>query len=91
MNTLRPERSFEDLLASLERDLLDASDEEILAVANELGIKPEMKGSIALFGVAVAVRFKDPRKSPRRQSRSESSATRARSRRGPKGDASSST
>ena len=59
MTTTRPELGFERLLAALGRDMLDASDEEILAVANELGQKPGMKGSIALLGVTFAWRLKD--------------------------------
>jgi len=88
MNTTRPEIGFERLLKSLERDLLDASDEEILSVANELGIKPGMKGSIALFGVTVAARSKNQEKKSRRQGKSSSdSMSRTRSRRGSKRDA----
>ena len=59
MKTTRPELGIERLLTALEQELLDASDEEIAAVASELGIKPGMKGSIALFGVTRAVRSKN--------------------------------
>ncbi len=58
MKTTPTELGFERLLKALEQELLGASDEEIEAVANELGIKPGMKGSIALFGVTRAVRSK---------------------------------
>ena len=51
MKTPDPERGLERLLAALECDLLDATDEEILAAARELGMNPAMKGSAAFFGV----------------------------------------
>lgn len=59
MKTTRPELGFERLLAALGQALLDAPDEELLAVANELGQKPGMKGSVALFGVTSAWQLKD--------------------------------
>ena len=89
MTTTRPELGFERLLAVLGRDMLDASDEEILAVANELGQKPGMKGSIALLGVTFAWRLKNQPKGsaqPTKEASSGAGATR-RSRRRPKGDA----
>jgi len=43
---------FEGLLAALERELIEATDEEILAAAKELGMNPAMKGSAAFFGIA---------------------------------------
>jgi hypothetical protein len=61
MKSTQPFEDFERLLAVLERDLLDATDAEILAGAAELGINPAMKGSSALFGVTVLVR---PRSKP---------------------------
>jgi hypothetical protein len=67
MTTTRPELGFERLLVALERDLLEAPDEEILAAADELGQKPGMKGSVALFGVTFAWRLKDPRKKSAQQ------------------------
>lgn len=57
MTITRPELGFERLLAALGQDLLEATDEEILAVANELGQKPGMKGSMALLGVTSAWRL----------------------------------
>ena len=42
---------FERLLAALERELVAATDEEILAAAADLGMNPAMKGSAAFFGV----------------------------------------
>jgi hypothetical protein len=51
MKTMHPEQRLERLLVALERDVLDATDEEILAAARELGMNPAMKGSAAFFGV----------------------------------------
>ena len=48
-----PELGLERVLASLERDLLAASYQEIMEVANEIGLQPEMQGSVALFGVTL--------------------------------------
>ena len=92
MKTTRPELGFERLLAALERDLLDATNEEILAVANELGMKPDMKGSIALLGVTFVAQLKDQDNNSGRQTKKatgRASATRPRRRR--KEDTSSST
>jgi len=58
MNGIHPERGLERLLAALERDLLDATDEEILAAARELGMNPAMKGSSAFFGVMMLARVR---------------------------------
>jgi hypothetical protein len=87
--TTPPELGFERLLAALCQDLLDAPDEEILAVANELGQKPGMKGSIALLGVTFAFRLTDQFKRSARQTDEPSSRTGAtrRPRRRPKGEA----
>jgi hypothetical protein len=51
MKTRRPEASLEHVLATLERELIDATDEEVLAAAAELGMDPSMKGSAAFMGV----------------------------------------
>lgn len=48
---------FERLLAALERELIEATDEEILAAAKDLGMNPEMKGSAAFFGITGLVRM----------------------------------
>jgi hypothetical protein len=58
MSNSFPELGLERLLASLERDLLAASDDEIMEVANEIGLQPGMRGSVALFGVTFAVDVK---------------------------------
>ncbi len=56
MNKARPDLEFERVLNALERDLISATDEEILAAAKELGMNPNMKGSAAFFGVTLLVR-----------------------------------
>lgn len=55
MKTDNAER-FERLLAALERELIEATDEEILAAANDLGMSPMMKGSATFFGVTTLPR-----------------------------------
>lgn len=57
MRKTRANLTLERLLAALERELLQATDAEILAAAKELGIDPTMKGSSALFGVTKLVRW----------------------------------
>lgn len=88
MTTTRPELGFARLLDALGQDLLDASDEEILAVAKELGQKPDMKGSIALFGVTYAWRRNIQAAVSAEQSKETSGSAGAtrRSRLRPKGD-----
>src|SRR5580704_15877039 len=51
MKSTHPELALERILIALERDLIDASDEELLTAARELGMNPSMKGSAAFFGV----------------------------------------
>lgn len=46
---------FEALLAALERELAEATDEEILEAASDLRMNPAMKGSAAFFGIAMRV------------------------------------
>jgi hypothetical protein len=78
MKRIYPERGLERLLAALERDLLDATDEEILDAARELGMNPAMKGSAAFIGVTLLARLRPvPGKAARRKDAS----------RRPKGDA----
>ena len=55
MSNSFPELGLERVLAALERDLIAASDEEMAEVASELGLKPGMQGSVALFGVTSTV------------------------------------
>jgi hypothetical protein len=56
MKTTRPDSVLERLLVALETELLQATDEEVLAAAHELGMNPAMKGSAAFFGVTMLVR-----------------------------------
>jgi hypothetical protein len=48
---LFPETALERVLEALERELVEATDEEILEAAHDLGMKPEMKGSAAFLGL----------------------------------------
>jgi hypothetical protein len=48
---MRPELQLERILAALEQELIHADDEELVQAVAELGLKPSMKGSVALFGV----------------------------------------
>lgn len=69
MKAIRPERALERILLALERELLEASDEEVLAAAAQLGMKPTMQGSSALLGVTFALQWStaeaDPPPHPR--------------------------
>jgi hypothetical protein len=49
--SVRPDIGLEKMIHGLERELLEAADEEFMAGARELGMKPEMKGSAAFLGV----------------------------------------
>lgn len=49
-----PEVILTRLLDGLERELLEASDQEILDAAKELGMDPTMKGSAAFLGLKQA-------------------------------------
>ena len=57
MRKTRSDLTLERLLAALERDLIDAPDDEVLAAAKELGMDPTMKGSSAFSGVTILVRW----------------------------------
>jgi hypothetical protein len=52
------EERLDGLLDALEQELTEATDEEILAAAGDLGMNPTMKGSAAFFGVTVDLRAK---------------------------------
>jgi len=39
------------ILAALEQELIDASDEDIMEAARDLGMNPKMKGSAAFLGI----------------------------------------
>lgn len=45
---------FERLLVALERELIEATDDEILEAARDLGMNPAMKGSAAFLGATIA-------------------------------------
>ncbi len=46
-----PETALERILDALEHELVAASDADILEAANDLGMKPQMKGSAAFIGL----------------------------------------
>jgi hypothetical protein len=54
--TINNAERFEQLLAALERELIEATDEEILEAASDLGMNPAMRGSAAFFGVTTDLR-----------------------------------
>ena len=57
---------FERLIAALERELIEATDEEILEAARDLRMNPEMKGSAAFIDLTIArrsLRHESPRAS----------------------------
>jgi hypothetical protein len=58
VKTVAPETALERVLESLEAELLEASDEEILQAAKDLGQNPLMKGSIAFIGITFPSRIK---------------------------------
>jgi len=60
MKRTRPELGLERVLAALVQDVLIATDDEIHDVATEMGLKPEMRGSIALAGVTFTARLNVP-------------------------------
>jgi hypothetical protein len=49
--SVRPDVGLERLIHGLEQELLAAPDEEFMAGALDLGMKPDMKGSAAFAGV----------------------------------------
>lgn len=51
MTTIFPETALERILDALERELMEASDADILEAANDLGMRPQMKGSAAFLGL----------------------------------------
>jgi hypothetical protein len=72
MRTNRADLKLERLLRGIEHELLAASDDEVQAVLDELGIKPEMRGSIALVGVTKLVFERDatgPSVAPKRSAK----------------------
>lgn len=49
--SVRPDVGLERLIQGLERELLEAADEEFIAGAHDLGMNPDLKGSAAFLGV----------------------------------------
>ncbi len=91
MMTTRSDLGFERLLSAIAQDLIDASEEEILTTVNEFGLRPGMKGSVALFGVTFALRRYIHKPSAFRTGKSSINVGTTRGRRRPKGDTPSST
>jgi hypothetical protein len=46
-----PETALPRIVEALERELIEASDEEVLEVVRALGMNPGMKGSAAFAGL----------------------------------------
>ena len=51
MTSTRPDVALNRVLAGLEKELVEASDEEIERAAQDLGMNVRMKGSAAFIGV----------------------------------------
>ncbi len=58
--SVRPDVGLERLIHGLEQELLAAPDEEFVAGARDLGMKPEMKGSAAYVGVKAYFELQNP-------------------------------
>lgn len=56
MNMPSSELALNRLLEAFEQDLLDASDEEIIQAAQDLGMNPQLKGSAAFAGLKYPAR-----------------------------------
>lgn len=56
VRVMSPEVVLARVLDTLEQELIDASDEEIMEAAKGLGMNPEMKGSGAFIGVKYPVK-----------------------------------
>jgi hypothetical protein len=52
------ERCLERVLLALEREVLQASDEEVRHAALDLGIDPDTKGSIAWIGITFPAKMR---------------------------------
>lgn len=55
MSSPSPEAALSRVLAGLERELVEASDEEIVQAAEDLGMNLRMKGSAAFIGLVHAI------------------------------------
>jgi hypothetical protein len=86
MTTQRPDSALERLLVALEDELLQATDEEVLAAAHELGMNPAMKGSSAFIGVTMLVRPMTTRRRTRSYLKKTDEHHAGGPRRRPKGD-----
>ena len=51
MNKAMPQTRLERILNALAAELAAATDEEVLAAADDLGMKPSMKGTVAFIGL----------------------------------------
>jgi hypothetical protein len=51
MTRARPDIRLDRILTALGIEVAEATDEEVLAAAAELGMKPMMKGTAAFFGL----------------------------------------
>lgn len=72
---------FERLIIALERELIEATDEEILEAARDLRMNPEMRGSAAFIGLTNA-----PLSGPLRSGHPRESLSAPRTRRKPEED-----
>lgn len=54
-----PHETLERILNALEQELIEASEAEILEAANDLGMKPGMKGSAAFLGLRYSSALRD--------------------------------
>lgn len=52
------ERRIERVLIALEREVLQASDAEVRRAARDVGIDPDMKGSIAWVGITFPAKIR---------------------------------
>lgn len=64
MRRARADMRLERLLMALGVELAEASDEEVLAAATDLGLKPMMKGTVAYVGLKHVLAPYDPEKFP---------------------------
>ena len=51
VKTVSPPLRLARILLALEQELIDASDEDIMEAAADLGMNPKMKGSAAFLGI----------------------------------------
>jgi hypothetical protein len=62
MTRARPDVRLERILTELGMDVAEATDEEVLAAAAELGMKPMMRGTVAFVGLKQLFAQYDPEK-----------------------------